>query len=259
MFNCCEDRLEIEAFSSLESLSLRLVSISKFSFGHMNSLRILDLEFIDSFTSIINDFFIKLVEMCPNIEQLSLYGWYSSINVENFVNLKKLSLSGHLRENFISMNMCNQLEDLSIELRNMNDENLSQLLYGKNLPNLSKLFIKNSKITRLEKKLFDGFPMLQSFNLSSNYELKTIDKEAFSNLKNLKELELSGNKLSEFGPEMFLGLVNLEKLGLTNNNLTHFDVKIKDYIVNIKEIHLDRRIENKKEIRNHFKKSKIMF
>ena len=254
MFNICLDQLKMEGFSSLESLTLRLRSIETCSFGHMNSLRILDIDIIDGSSEINDSFLTKLVEMCPNIEQLSLRGWFSNINFENFVNLKKLALFGHLSDNFNFKNMCNQLEDLSIELFNMNDENVSKLLYGQNLPNLLKLLIKHSKITRLEKKLFNGFPMLQSLNVSFNRELKTIDKVAFSHLKNLTELDLNCNRLSGFDPEVFLGLVNLEKLQMLTNNLTHFDVKIKDYIVNIKEIHLrHNRIENKQEILEHFK------
>ena len=152
----------MEGFSSLQSLTLRLRSIEKCSFGLMNSLRILDLDVIDCSSEINNSFLTNLIIMCPNIEQLSLRGWFSDINFENFANLKKLSLFGHLLDNFNLTSMCNQLEDLSIELYNMNDQSISKLLYGHYLPNLSKLLIKHSKITRLEK--INCLMVFQCFN-----------------------------------------------------------------------------------------------
>ena len=204
---------------------------------------------------------IKLLEICPNIEKVNLSNTFSNINLNCFVNLKNLSLYGNLMDDFnfdLFKNICNQLEDLSIELFNMNDEIISKLLYGHNFPNLSKLNISCSKITRLEKRLFDGFPILQSFKLSDNRELKTIDKDTFSNLKNLTHLDFFHSNLSEFDPELFSCLKNLEKLDLSYNKLTHFDLKIMDYFVNIKEIDFRQNpIMNKQEILDHFKQSKI--
>ena len=82
----------------------------------------------------------------------------------------------------------------------------------------SLLKISLSKITRVEKKLFDGFPMLQSLDLSHNSKLKTIDKDSFSNLKNLTTLLLFSNDLSEFDPQLILCLKNLENLSLGETN-----------------------------------------
>ena len=83
-------------------------------------------------------------------------------------------------------------------------------------------------------------------------ELKTIDKDAFSNLENLKELKMK--------IEIFSCLKNLEKLNLSLNKLKHFDLKILDYLVNIKNIDLSQNpIENKKEIRHRLEQMKIKF
>lgn len=255
------NQVRIEGLSSLKSLKLRLASIERNSIGNMSSLRNLYLNFKSDFN---NDLTTKLFEIFPNIEDLFLCGHFSNMNFDSFFNLKELflnGLNGDTLYNFnfdVFKNICNQLEGLFIYYNLINNVNMSKLLYGHYFPNLKVLFIKLSHITRLEKKLFNGFPMLQSLHVSRNFTLKTIDKDAFSNLKNLTKLILSTNNLSELDPEVFLCLANLEELRLNENNLRHFDLKIMDYIPNIKEICLNKNpIENKQEILDHFKESKI--
>ena len=255
------ERVNLEGLSSLKSLSLSLKSIEGNLFGNLNSLKQLTLH-IES--EINKDMLTKMFEICPNIEELCLYGKFSNINFDSFVNLKNFELRGEILEGFnfdVFKNICNQLEKLEIEFYEMNDEIISKLLYGHNFPNLFSLDISYSKITRLEKILFDGFPMLKSLNISYNKELKKIDKDAFSNLKNLKKLTIeSSYKLSELQPELFSNLGNLEELDLALMKLTHFDLKIFNYIVNIKKINLcDRSLKNKEEILDHLKKSNIEY
>ena len=254
------ERVNIEGLSSLKSLSLKLESIEENSFGKMNSLKELTL---DVKNEINNDMSTKLFETCPNIEKLCLNGKFSNINLDNFVNLKNLELHGDILDGFnfdLFKNICKQLEKLSIEFKNIDDESTSKLLYGHSFPYVSYINISNSKITRFEKKLFDGFPMLQLLGVALNSELKTIDKDAFWNLKNLKMVEFAFNtELSELQPELFSCLAKLEKLRFDGNGkLRRFDLKIFDYIVNIKMIHFfGESIENKEEIFNHLKNSNI--
>ena len=281
-------KVKIEGFSSLKSLSLGFVSLEEATFHNMCSLRKLRLCVRKG--RINNDFLTKLFEMCPNIQDLSLIchfsiiefdsfailekcqnivavsliGSFSNINLDGFVNLKRLKLCGELLDDFnnfdIFRNICNRLEELLIKFKNMDDEIMSNLLYDCDFPNLSSFKITTSKITRLEKKLFDRFnPMLEFLSVCHNDELRTIDKEAFSSLKNLKYLYLVSNQLSELDSQLFSTLENLEDLRLAFNRLTHFDVKIKDYIVNIKEMHLyGNEIANKQEISDHFIQPKCL-
>lgn len=255
---CYLERVGIEDLSSLKSLSLVLASIEGNSFGNLDSLKKLTL-FVQS--KINNNSLTKLFEICPNIEELSLVGEFSDINFDIFVSLKRLKLCGNLLSDFnfdLFENICNRLEELSVKFYNMNDERISKLICSHFFPKLLKLEIISSKITRLEKELFDRFPALQSINVSHNTELKTADKDTFSNLKNLKELGLNCNRLTEFNSESWLN--NLEKLDLRNNKLRHFDLKILNYIVNIKEIDLyENEILNKEETLNRFKQMKIKF
>ena len=56
---------------------------------------------------------------------------------------------------------------------------ISKLLCGHNFSSIRFLMIfECKKITRFEKNLFDGFPMLQSLRVICNKGLKTIDKFA---------------------------------------------------------------------------------
>lgn len=253
---------EMEGLSSLKSLTLRLDSIDESSFSNMKSLRQLSL----CIRRVINnDFLTKLFETCPHIEELTLVGdHFSSVNFDRFVNLKKLTLCGNLLSDFnfdLFKNIYNQLEHLCLEFYNMNDEIMSKLLSGQYFPKLSSLEISSNKITRLEKKLFDGCPMLRSLSVSESDKLSKIDRDAFWNMRNLRELVLKDNKnLSELDAELFYFLDNLEVLNLEHNKLNRFDLKVMGYIVNIKEICLaENPILNKIEILNFFKQRKIQF
>ena len=248
------DKVNIEGLSSLKFLDLCLSSIEGNSFGNHNSLLCLHL-YVKSELNI--DSCTKLFEIFPNIEELSLDGYFSNIDFTSFVDIKKLSISGSILKDFnfaLFTNICNQLEYLKIGFNNIDDENISKLLNGHTFPKVLSLNISSSKITRLEKKLFDGFPLLQSLTANNNKDLTTINKNAFSNLKYLKRLLLSSNdQLSELDPEIFSCLGNLEKLDLGYNKLTRFDIKIMNYIVKIKEINLaNNKIENISELTYFF-------
>lgn len=158
--------------SSLKSLSLRLASIDRSSFiGNLYSLKVLNL---DIKSRINNDMLIQLFEICPNIEELYLGGEFSSINLDNFVNLKKLKLSGNLLIDFnfdLFENISTQLEHLFIEFSNMNNKRIGKLLCRHNFRNLSQLTVSKSKVSRFEKNLFDGFPIIQSLNVIFNRKL----------------------------------------------------------------------------------------
>ena len=117
----------IEGLSSLKSLTLKLVPFEGNSFGNMNSLKQLNLAIAPE---IDNNLLTKLFEMCPNIEELTLRGIFCNINVDSFVNLKKLRLNGDLSDEFnfdLFKNISNQLEELWIEFKNINDEMISKM------------------------------------------------------------------------------------------------------------------------------------
>ena len=79
---------------------------------------------------------------------------------------------------------------------------------GYNFLNLVKFEIKSIKITKLEKKLFDRFPMLQSLIIAYNKELRLIDNGTFSSLTNLVYLNLYNNRIEAIKQRQFSGLIN---------------------------------------------------
>ena len=88
--------------------------------------------------------------------------------------------------------------------------------------------------------------------------INRLDDDMFSNLKNLKNLDLSENALEDLNPQSFFGLRNLKGLNLSENKLSKFDVRILDNLPRIKEINLfDNSIVNKEEIENRVKNSEI--
>ena len=113
----------------------------------------------------------------------------------------------------------------------------SQLFYDQHFSRLKKLHIMNSEITKLEREIFEGFPMLQYLSITGNKSLQEIDTNAFSNVKN-----------------------SLKNLDLRCNILTYFDLKILDKTAKIENINLSgNSIINQDEIMIRFKDSKIHF
>lgn len=57
-------------------------------------------------------------------------------------------------------------------------------------------------------------------------EIECIDENAFSNLKNLTELNLNDNYLQILHPNSFIGLKKLKHLDISNNRLRYFNTII---------------------------------
>ena len=161
-----------------------------------------------------------------SIQQLNLYGKFSYFNLDNFVNLNSISLDGTITEdlNFeLFKNLCNQLETLVIKITDIHSKtSLFKLFDGYHFPYLKYLTFSRGFIQRLDKNFINRFPMLICLYIYS-CNLETIEDEAFSNLKELFYLGLSGNRVSFIGKNAFLNLKNLKVIDLCNNGLKHID------------------------------------
>ena len=103
---------------------------------------------------------------------------------------------------------------------NLDDTILSKLFYGYTFPYLNKLCLSKCKITQLEKKLFDNrFPMLKALLVCENKEIRKIDDDAFSNLKELDYLILKDNSIESIEKCHFSNLTKLIALILDGNPL----------------------------------------
>ena len=118
-------------------------------------------------------------------------------------------------------------------------ENIREMLSESHFPNLSRLNISYSGMTRLERKLFNSsMPLLRFLNVSSNCLLETIDHDAFSDLKQLDFLHLSNNSIDSLDKKLFSGLFRLENLYLNRNRLKNLDANIFSDLKSLKRLWL---------------------
>ena len=220
MYGINPEEIKIEGFSSLKSLTLRFESLNQVIFRNLfaiNSFK-LDLE-----TPISSEVLLKLIRSLPYIEMLIFHGDLSYFNLDSLSNLKSLDLYGRIMDDFniqLFDNLCNQLESIDIHCTNLDDKNLEKLFYGRNFPYLTTFCICcSSSNIKLEKKLFDGLRMLKKLKILYNKNLRIIDKDAFSNLIELEELDLSDNCIGFIDKTMFSNLIKLKKLTLCGNQI----------------------------------------
>jgi hypothetical protein len=74
----------------------------------------------------------RLLDQLQHIQELYFNGKLSYFNLDSLVNLRELSLSGTIDERFnfeLFKNLCKQLENLKIEIKNI-DENAFVNLFG---------------------------------------------------------------------------------------------------------------------------------
>ncbi|XP_057290727.1 leucine-rich repeat-containing protein 15-like [Hydractinia symbiolongicarpus] len=102
-------------------------------------------------------------------------------------------------------------------IENSNLSEIPKNLYTK-MPLLTFFGSRNNKINILKKEQFLGFSKL--VNITIQGELKIIEGGAFSQLPNLKKLELSKNKLTVLTSRSFSNLENLEFLYLRQNHIS---------------------------------------
>ena len=170
-----------------------------------------------------SEILLKFIENLPYIEILQLYGQLSYFKLDSLFNLKRLKLNGKIMDDFnvhLFDNLCNQLEDIHISCKNFNDKSIEKLFYGRIFPYLSTFYLaKSSARINLQKKMFDGFRMLQKLEIFQNKKLRIVDADVFSNLIQLKELHLSYNCIEFIEKSLFSNLINLKKLTLCRNGL----------------------------------------
>ena len=194
--------IKIEEFSSLKSLDLKIFSVERITLRNLIAVRDLKFELVES--PINSDIQEKLFDQLPNVQKLTLIGYLSNFYLDNMFCLQELSLKGSLDKDFnygLFTNLCNQLTDL---FSNFDDQSMNELFIDHNFPYLSKLRIMNTKITKLENKIFSLLQTLGDLKINDNKKLKIVDYNAFSNLKQLAQLNLNENCIESFEKKTFL-------------------------------------------------------
>lgn len=230
--------MDLDGLLALQYLHLSLSSVKKLSVRNLPSLKHLVL-YAKNLNKCIST---QLFENLSNLRELKIVcDVFSDINLDDLVNLGKLSISGKIDDQFnfeLFKIICNNLQELSISLYNISNEQITQLFYGLSFPNLVKLNIEISKITKLEKKMFEGFPRLQSLTIANNEELRKIAKNTFSNLTNLVDLNLSWNCIDEINKRHFSKLMRLKSLDLKANRIESIEDNIFSNLKKLKKLDL---------------------
>ena len=212
------EEIELDGLLSLEYLLLSLDSVNRFSVRNLPSLKHLVLDTKQLNRSLSTQIFGHLT----NIKELEVKSLFSDINFDDLVNLEKLTISGKISYDFnfgLLKNLCKHLKELSINITNFDDQISAKLFQFHYFPTLVKLCLTGCKIKKLEKKLFDRFPMLHYLSITFNKELLQISNDAFSNLTNLVHLDLSWNLIESINQIQLSGLIKLETLLLSNSRI----------------------------------------
>ncbi|XP_044766275.1 chondroadherin-like isoform X2 [Coccinella septempunctata] len=111
------------------------------------------------------------------------------------------------------------------------------------LPNLKTLYINgNTKFPRVTKQLFQCNAKLTYATLVANDDSgQEVDRNAFTDLKELNTLRINGVELKRIGKDMFTGL-NLEILNLVSCKIGEIDADAFSNLSNLKELDLGHNL-----------------
>ena len=175
----------------------------------------------------IDESFVKrLLDQVPNIQELHLDGKLSYFTLDDFVNLRTLSIGGKIDESFnfeIFKNLSKQLENITIGLF-INEEIFFKLFDGYNFPYLQDFSIENIEMKRLKKEFINRLPKHTRLNIRE-CEIEVIESDSFSNIQQLTSLNLSQNEIELIEENAFSKLNNLQTIDLRLNYSLEFDRK----------------------------------
>ena len=175
----------IEGLSSLQGLYLNIFSPDQIFLKRLKSLR--ELWLLCTSFSHSQEHLSNLIECLPNVDSFILSNELSNINLDSLVYLKSFTLLNSTPSGLntdIFKNIAHQLEKINIWgfVEPISHETIVKLFDGHSFSNLLNLEISMSGIDKFENRLFSGFRMLQTLNLTIN-EIRIIDNETFSNMK----------------------------------------------------------------------------
>lgn len=140
-------------------------------------------------------------------------------------------------ENHMTLIMHNQflhtidLDDKSLKLNR-------NLFSG--LKKVKNLYVYKLDVKNLEPEVFAELDDLHVLHVYDN-NLSILDSpNMFKSLRNLKEIKLFNNKLTEIDARIFNGLVNLTIIDLSRNQLKSIDEKLLNGLTNLRVINLSR-------------------
>jgi Leucine-rich repeat (LRR) protein len=258
------DLIETNAFYDLKSLTSlllngnRLKQINSNTFKHLTES--MNVFYLDQ--NEINDIESRSFRTMSNLKYLKLgLNQLRFIKNEIFFNLKFLSaldlsqneISKLDAHSFCGMNALTELKIQANKLRSLEPVTMVPL------KNLKSFFLNNNLIEKIDMTLFKNQVYLENIHLYSN-KLKRLDFElprnltslnvdynqityiapnVFENLTKLNELNIRGNRISEFKNVNFFSIeINLNRLYLSNNLLIKIEKGIFQNYVKLETLDL---------------------
>ena len=245
LLDCNMLLLKTKDFQSLPNLRFlqltKVVNNDHISFEHLHQLRRLCVRRVQSLNFLIdlpNDLLILKVDTSRDVDLLknlrhenlqvldiTIYQAYSFDaqclrglpSLRHFRMTKSLLKSIKLDYPFLA-----NLETLSLEHNKIENIDLSQLVNLKslNLSNNPKIFLSQITLAAQADKLEELY--LSGVSFSNN----KLGSASLGQLKQLRILDLSDNKIRKFHPRMFMGLSNLRELDLSQNPVGKPEQKI---------------------------------
>lgn len=102
--------------------------------------------------------------------------------------------------------------------------------------NLTKLLASNNRLTEIPSHLFIYALQIKFVDFSNN-SIKSVNRETFKDVAQLKSLNLSSNRIIELEAN-WLDLTSLLTLDLSHNNLTDLSSHTFDDLINLKHLNL---------------------
>lgn len=228
------EEVNIDNLPFLQTLRLKSGSVERISLKSLNALKRMFLYINHLQTGLQAD----LCEQIPNIEKLTVKSDSFSFN---YVKEEKSLLISFKRYNAIDFAPIYPISN-EIETLRINDSTISNsrtfVSVCRHFRNVFDLSILNSRIEKINREMFVELSNLRSLSLHYNLNLKTIDYDAFSNLKELTYLSLSYNSIQSLDKRVFLNLVNLEILNVTENGIKRLNKEIFSNQRNLRQLYL---------------------
>ncbi|XP_013411237.1 carboxypeptidase N subunit 2-like [Lingula anatina] len=234
----------------LRTLNLGNCDIETFQLVNLCRLQTLNLSNnkLRSFGEVLSEILVK----CSKLSQLDLSSTFKVTGdeecvIKNHGSLRSLTLSGNsLCKSIVLRNLVSLQTVKMSDVTGKKSFNMAKHLQMSMLPSLTKICFQNNRAYLSEKAdIFKNVPTLTELYLDNNqfYRILPLDpdilKDLFRPLRQLRNLSLTANKLTELPLGMFDGLANLTTLHLYTNSLRSLPVEIFRHQRHMTDLHLD--------------------
>ncbi|CAK8672992.1 unnamed protein product [Clavelina lepadiformis] len=139
-----------------------------------------------------------------------------SLEMGWFVPLRKLKDLSVARNNISSIHPYkHRFPRLKVLNLDGNHLTLIDSAYFKNMPALKFLSLQNNRLSRIEENAFEGKKLMTSIDLRNNL-LESLPRNLFTDLCKLRELKISGNRLTTIEPQFVINVIQNDPRPMTS-------------------------------------------